>query len=70
MILALSLPGWAYAQTSDTAAARARLEKNRLLLEENRERVGSIKTDLARLTKEREGLDQDLIQTSKSIQAA
>jgi septal ring factor EnvC (AmiA/AmiB activator) len=67
---AAALTAPAQAQAPDPAATRAKLEKNRVLLKENRERVGTIKTDLERLAKERDKLDQDLIETSKSIQAA
>ena len=70
LLLSVAMFAPAEAQTSDPAAARANLEKNRVLLQENRERVGTIKTDLERLAKERDKLDQDLIQTSKSIQSA
>ena len=64
VLFLLTEPAPALAQAADPSATRSRLEQNRALLEQNRERAGTIKSDLERLGKERDELDQDLIRTA------
>ena len=79
VLLQVAWPSNGFAQSADEVRAklkeaisrrekaRASLQSNKKYLNENRERAGTIKAEMARLKKERAKLNADLIQTGNKV---